>query len=176
MKRVNLVAWRTVFAFLVVYVVCVPDRTFYAQEQKQNPIAPRAIFTDSSESVSLTCEKASALFKDQPFTYTRHQGLFAASFGESRFQPVSATCDGVSTEGKSGKAMLEVTAGIQADPTWSRKTGRPIAVDPFSFTGKYVEPGTLYEFKVLGFFTLYNTGWMMDSVEVKSGRRTSSGQ
>ena len=161
---------------LVVNLGClfVFERTSLAQEQKPNPVAPNTISTEQAEPRSLTCEEARKLVKGQPFTYTRPQGLLGLSFGESRFQSVSATCEGVSTEGKSGKARLSVTAEIQADPSWSKQGGRPLAVDPFSARGRYVEPGTLYEFKVVGFFTLYDTGWMMDSVEVQSGQRAVS--
>ena len=164
--------------FLVVNVACVFvfESTSPAQEQEPNPVVPNTISTEQAEPRSLTCEEARKLVKGQPFTYTRPQGLFGLSFGESRFQSVSATCEGVSTEGKSGKARLSVTAGIQADPSWSKQGGRPLAVDPFSVRGRYVEPGTLYEFEVLAFFTLYDTGWMMDSVEVQSGQRAVSKQ
>lgn len=173
MKLTNMDAWRPLLTLLVVNLLWVLGCTSSAQDKMPNPVITKVL---STESRSLTCQEATALFKGQPFADTRTQGLFALSLGESRFQPVSAICDGVSTEGKSGKEMLGVTPGIQTDPTWSRQIGRPIAVDPFSVTGKYVKPGTLYEFKVLVLFTLYNTGWMMDSVEVQSGQRASSKQ
>ena len=168
--------WRIFVALLVVNLACSFGRASYAQEKTTNPIVPNVLSANQAEPISLTCEKARKLVKGQSFTYTHAQRLLGLSFGESRFQSVSATCKGVSTEGKSGKARLNVTAGIQADPTWSRKAGRPLAVDPFSPRGRYVEPGTLYEFEILGLFTLYDTGWMMDSVEVKSGQRAVSKQ
>ena len=176
MKHMNKATLRICVTLLVVNVVCFFDSASYAREQAPNPALPNTISTDQAEPRSLTCEKASQLVKGQPFTYTRSQGLLGISFGASRFQAVSAKCEGVSTQGKSGKARFNVTAEIQADPSWSRKTGHPIAVDPFSLTGRYVEPGTLYEFELLGFFTLYDTGWMMDEVEVKSGQRAMSKQ
>ena len=165
---------KIVFTLFVVNFAYVCDSSSFAQGNEPSPVVPNTTSTEQAEPRSLTCEEARKLVKGQPFTYTRPQGLFGLSLGESRFQAVSATCEGVSTEGKSGKARLSVTAGIQADRSWSKQAGRPLAVDPFSVRGRYVEPGTLYEFEVLGFFTLYDAGWMMDSVEVKSGQRAGS--
>ena len=176
MTHMNTLIVKVVFLLFVVNGACIFGSTSQAQEPKPNPVDSTTKSTEQVERRSLTCEKATKLVKGHPFTYTRPRGLFGLSFGESRFQSVSATCEGVSTEGKSGKARLSVTAGIQADPEWSKQGGRPLAVDPFSVRGGYVEPGTLYEFEVLGFFSLYDSGWMMDSVEVQSGRRAVSKQ
>lgn len=119
----------------------------------------------------LNCDDALALFGQPRFE-------FRDSIGVSSLKTVSARCLGVSIEGKSAKALLNVTAAMEPATSSSPFLfQRPpnVGVDPFSGRDNYVPVGTLYEIRTDSFYTAYDTGWRMDSFKSVSGRRLDKG-
>ena len=124
-----------------------------------------SIAISCSGSPALSCEIVADTWKNQTFVV-----------GRTTMRVVSTKCDGVSTDGKSGKALFTATAEAVSSPPFmdtefARAAIAGKAVDPFTPNGEYVPRGTRFEIKMQALYTLYDTGWKLDSHTVTEGRR-----
>jgi len=103
---------------------------------------------------------------------TRGHEFEAGDWG-GKFAVDSVQCEGVSTVEAKGQARLIVAAGVRPIPAGSMGAGR--AIDPLSQSGRFVPVGTRYEFELEAGFFRYDTGWRLDSVQVRAIRGLVAG-
>jgi hypothetical protein len=113
----------------------------------------------------LSSKQAAEFLTGQTFQYQAEDG-----YGSTQMSITSARCEGVSTEGQKATAKVIVVALPQASHDFPKGSPDARAVDPFTSGGTYIPLNTQFEFHVDATYTLYDTGWKLDTFTVGSGR------